>query len=100
VVTALAARLVSEESIADQVDIMVGGLCPGAPDVGMCTEGLPGFWTAIAMKLWPGYYNADPDVSLTWSVTYFLIPSNPVRVDVQAPVRRAHRWRHDLRRLP
>jgi hypothetical protein len=63
VVTAIAGRLDSEESIADQVEILVGGLCPGTSDPETCIAELPGSWHNIAHVLWPGYYNSAPDVS-------------------------------------
>merc|ERR1740123_2037283 len=54
VVSTIAARLSSEESIAAQQGILVGGLCPTAEDVA-------GFWAAIAELLWPGYWDPTAD---------------------------------------
>merc|ERR1719481_1841727 len=48
VVSTIAARLSSEESIAVQQGILVGGLCPTAEDVAGCEANLPGFWAASA----------------------------------------------------
>ena len=42
-------------------EILVGELCPGAPDPEACVSGLPGLWNQIAAILWPGYW--DPTVS-------------------------------------
>merc|ERR1719208_633110 len=39
------------------VTVLVGGLCPTAEDVAECEAGLPAFWKAIALGLWPGYYD-------------------------------------------
>merc|ERR1719500_2166591 len=44
VVSTIAARLSSEESIASQTAILVGGLCPGAEDPAECEAALPGLW--------------------------------------------------------
>merc|ERR1711934_200310 len=41
--------------------ILVGGLCPGAPDPADCEAGLPGLWAAIAAILWPGYYDPSAE---------------------------------------
>merc|ERR1711973_474092 len=61
VVNAIQARLMSEESIAAQQAILVGGLCPGTDDPAECEANLPGFWAQIAALLWPGYW--DPNVT-------------------------------------
>merc|ERR1711970_872387 len=61
VVSTIAARLSSEESIAAQQGILVGGLCPGAEDVAGCEANLPGFWAGIAAILWPGYWDPKAD---------------------------------------
>merc|ERR1711951_46924 len=57
VVSTIAARLSSEESIAAQQGILVGGLCPGAEDPAECEAALPGFWAGIAAILWPNYWD-------------------------------------------
>merc|ERR1719458_2130575 len=57
VVSAIAARSMSEESLAAQGAILVGGLCPGAPDPAACEAGLPGLWNQMAAILWPGYWD-------------------------------------------
>ena len=56
----MATFLTSEESMANQVEVLVGGLCPQADDPDFCTANLPGFWAQIAAILWPGYF--DPAV--------------------------------------
>merc|ERR1711971_1354415 len=61
VVSTIAARLSSEESIAAQQGILVGGLCPTAEDVAGCEANLPGFWAAIAELLWPGDWDPTAD---------------------------------------
>merc|ERR1711931_593133 len=53
VVSTIAARLSSEESIAAQQGILVGGLCPGAEDPAECEAALP--------RLWPGYWDPDAE---------------------------------------
>merc|ERR1712130_572754 len=57
VVSTIGAYLSSEESIANQQAILVGGLCPGAEDPAECEAALPGFWAGIAAILWPGYWD-------------------------------------------
>jgi len=57
VVSTIAARSMSEESLAAQGAILVGGLCPGAPDPAACEAGLPGLWNQMAAILWPGYWD-------------------------------------------
>merc|ERR1712130_960899 len=57
VVSTIAARLMSEESLAAQGTILVGGLCPGAEDVVQCEANMPQFWKMIAALLWPGYWD-------------------------------------------
>merc|ERR1739842_161018 len=61
VVSALGAHLVSEHSLAEQDEIMVGGLCPQAENVAECEEQLPNFWESIALILWPAYYSPEAD---------------------------------------
>merc|ERR1719356_58973 len=61
VVSTIAARLSSEESIAAQQGILVGGLCPGAEDPAECEAALPGFWAGIAAILWPGYWDPNAE---------------------------------------
>merc|ERR1712223_1249611 len=41
VVTTIAGRLMSDESLESQKAILVGGLCPGAEDVAQCEANLP-----------------------------------------------------------
>ena len=61
VVSTLATYLTSEESLANQVDILLAEVCPGAEDPEGCVDGLPGFWADIAMLLWPGYWDPEAD---------------------------------------
>merc|ERR1712203_1038822 len=53
----IAGRLSTPESLAAQGEILVGELCPGAPDPEACVSGLPGLWNQIAAILWPGYWD-------------------------------------------
>merc|ERR1712062_875487 len=57
VVSHIAGRLSTPESLAAQGEILVGELCPGAPDPEACVSGLPGLWNMIAAILWPGYWD-------------------------------------------
>merc|ERR1712212_1226371 len=57
VVSHIAGRLSTPESLAAQGEILVGELCPGAPDPKACVSGLPGLWSQIAAILWPGYWD-------------------------------------------
>merc|ERR1712061_791169 len=61
VVTTIAGRLMSEESLESQKAILVGGLCPGAEDVAQCEANLPEFWGMIAALLWPGYWDPSAE---------------------------------------
>merc|ERR1719415_336422 len=61
VVNAIQARLMSEESIAAQQAILVGGLCPGTDDPAECEANLPEFWGMIAALLWPGYWDPSAE---------------------------------------
>jgi len=57
VVSTLATLLVADESIMAQQAILVGGLCPTSENPAECEAGLPDLWKAIALALWPGYYD-------------------------------------------
>merc|ERR1719402_303413 len=57
VVSVISARMSSEESINQQIDMLVAGLCPESDDPAGCEAGLPDFWRAIAAILWPGYWD-------------------------------------------
>merc|ERR1719460_1466333 len=61
VVNFIAARLTTEESIAAQSAVLVGGLCPTTEDPAECEANLPGFWAGIAAILWPGYYDPNAE---------------------------------------
>merc|ERR1719370_2125902 len=58
VVSTLATYLTSEESLANQIDILLAEVCPDAEDPEGCVAGLPEF---CAMILWPGYW--DPEAA-------------------------------------
>merc|ERR1719184_180215 len=57
VVSTIAARLSTEESLAAQGAILVGEFCPSQENVAMCEADLPEFWNLIAALLWPGYWD-------------------------------------------
>jgi len=61
VVSTLSTYLTSTESLANQVDILLAEVCPGADDPEECVDGLPGFWQGIAMILWPGYWDPEAE---------------------------------------
>merc|ERR1711887_96202 len=61
VVTTIATYLTAEESIGNQVEVLVAEVCPQAVDPDACVAGLPDFWTRIAAVLWPGYWNPEAD---------------------------------------
>merc|ERR1719435_749089 len=60
-VTTIATFLTTEESIGNQVEVLVAECCPQASDPDACEAGLPDFWTKIAAVLWPGYWNPEAD---------------------------------------
>merc|ERR1711936_664574 len=61
VVGALATTLSSEESIDNQVAILLAEVCPQAENPDECIEQLPAFWAKVAGVLWPGYYQPDAE---------------------------------------
>merc|ERR1719397_2124415 len=61
VVSTIAARLSSEESLAAQGAILVGALCPDQNDPAACADSLPEFWNMIAALLWPGYWDPNAE---------------------------------------
>merc|ERR1711887_59775 len=56
---ALVARLTSEESIAEQVAILTGTICPGSADPDACNEGLPLAWPGIAAAMYPEFLEGN-----------------------------------------
>merc|ERR1711937_868439 len=58
---AMVARLTGEESIAEQVAVLVGTLCPGAEDPAGCEAGIPEAWPEIAMAMYPVFL--DPETT-------------------------------------
>ena len=56
---ALVARLTGEESIAEQVAVLVGTLCPGAEDPAECESGIPEIWPEIAMAMYPVFLEPE-----------------------------------------
>ena len=61
VVNTLATYLSGQESIDNQVEILLAEVCPRTDNPDDCVEKLPAFWNQIAMVLWPGYWNADAE---------------------------------------
>lgn len=61
VVMTLSAYLTSEESVGNQVDILLAQVCPRAENPEECVEELPAFWGQIVSVLWPGYFDADAE---------------------------------------
>merc|ERR1719184_763229 len=61
VVSTIAARLSTEESLAAQGAILVGALCPDQNDPAACADSLPEFWNMIAALLWPGYWDPNAE---------------------------------------
>merc|ERR1712058_160068 len=57
----LVARLTGEESIAEQIAVLVGTLCPGAEDPAGCEAGIPEAWPEIAMAMYPVFL--DPETT-------------------------------------
>ena len=57
--TGLVARLTSEESIAEQVAILVATVCPGTSDPAHCAEELPIAWPEIATAMYPVFLEAN-----------------------------------------
>merc|ERR1711892_965234 len=61
VVNSMAEYLTSEESVLEQMHIMLSEVCPQLEESRACAYTLPAFWKKVAMVLWPGYYEADAD---------------------------------------
>merc|ERR1712033_22721 len=56
---ALVARLTSEESIAEQIAILTGTICPGSDDPDACNDGLPQAWPGIAAAMYPEFLEGN-----------------------------------------
>merc|ERR1711937_560510 len=61
---AMVARLTGEESIAEQVAVLVGTLCPGAEDPAGCEAGIPEAWPEIAMAMYPVFQDRETTCEL------------------------------------
>ena len=61
IVQSLAKHMTSAESIEAQTEILLSEICPTASDADQCIEELPGFWTRVALALWPKYYDPQED---------------------------------------
>merc|ERR1719264_274963 len=61
VVNAIVEASISDESINTQQGVLVGALCPLSEEPAQCEAGLPDFWRAIALRLWPAYYNPEAE---------------------------------------
>merc|ERR1719348_1246597 len=55
----LVARLTSDESIQEQIAILVGTLCPADPVPEDCEAGIPRAWPEIAAAMYPVFLSAD-----------------------------------------
>ena len=79
----------SEHSLAEQDEIMVGGLCPQAENVAECEEQLPNFWESIAVVLWPAYYSPEVHLltifSTAWIFLDFCRPTGCVLESARPP---------------
>jgi len=61
VVNTLATFLTSEESLANQIDVLLAEVCPMDEEPEVCVAELPAFWAKIAAVLWPGYFDAEAE---------------------------------------
>merc|ERR1711909_42317 len=60
----LVARLLSEESLAEQVQILAATVCPQSPDPAACEEAVAQYWGQIAACLYPNFLGDDACVTL------------------------------------
>merc|ERR1712055_1267773 len=67
---ALVARLTSEESIAEQIAILTGTVCPGSADPDACNEGLPQAWPGIAAAMYPEFLRVTLSVETLWAAWF------------------------------
>ena len=74
----------SEHSLAEQDEIMVGGLCPQAENVAEGEEQLPNFWESIAVVLWPAYYSPEVHILTSFSIRRGFSLTFAGRLDVHA----------------
>merc|ERR1711915_133115 len=51
--------LMSAESIAEQIEIIVANVCPGVEDPAGCEEGVRGNWETIALAMYPVFLDAN-----------------------------------------
>merc|ERR1719239_1203084 len=65
VVSTIAARLSTEESLAAQGAILVGGLCPSQEDVAQCEASLPEFWDPTGEWMCAPICEAPEDTVMT-----------------------------------
>ena len=61
VVTTLAKGLTSQDSVEEQVRILLADVCPQTEHPDDCLEKLPDFWGRLAAVMWPGYYDPPAD---------------------------------------
>merc|ERR1712098_595895 len=47
----------SPEAIQGQVDILIGVICPGAPDPDFCMENFPSFWGALSSVIFEEFWH-------------------------------------------
>merc|ERR1711976_612155 len=53
------AYLMSDESIAEQTELLVALLCPSAPDPAGCETGIRDNWGAIGLAMYPVFLEAN-----------------------------------------
>merc|ERR1712123_42634 len=69
VVMTISAYLTAEESVSNQVEILLAEVCPRTEDPETCVEKLPAFWGQVANVMWPLYYNEDAGGAPTRGMT-------------------------------
>jgi len=57
--TAMQGYLMSDASVAEQTELLVAVLCPGAEDPVSCDEGIRYFWSKFALAMYPVFLEAN-----------------------------------------
>lgn len=77
--------LVTEISKAEQTQMIIENLCPGASNVTSCATGIRNWWAAIADVMYPQFFNGQsvcfklgvcPDKNATWGTAVELTDPN------------------------
>merc|ERR1712228_685112 len=50
-----------EDSLANQIDILLAEVCPMVEEPDVCVAELATFWAKISAVLWPGYFDAEAE---------------------------------------